>query len=147
MIRQPPRATRTDTLFPYTTLVRSAVCPEEPLSLSKWRFEGRSGAGPSRRVFDRLSSSSGRTALKSKRQLEARGERQAARHLAHFLVARRIGLFARVVERGGEQVFEHLLVGGNDQAVVDRDLLATALRARANPHQRAAQHAFELAGV
>src|SRR3546814_9116543 len=89
MIRQPPRATRTDTLFPYTTLVRSAVCPEEPLSLSKWRFEGRSGAGPSRRVFDRLSSSSGRTALKSKRQLEARGERQAARHLAHFLVARR----------------------------------------------------------
>src|SRR3546814_7134832 len=118
MIRRPPRSTRTDTLFPYTTLFRSAalnsgecrtlaVCPEEPLSLSKWRFEGRSGAGPSRRVFDRLSSSSGRTALKSKRQLEARGERQAARHLAHFLVARRIGLFARVVERGGERSEEH----------------------------------------
>src|SRR3546814_12514780 len=27
MIRRPPRSTRTDTLFPYTTLVRSAVPP------------------------------------------------------------------------------------------------------------------------
>src|SRR3546814_10690546 len=26
MIRRPPRSTRTDTLFPYTTLVRSPVC-------------------------------------------------------------------------------------------------------------------------
>src|SRR3546814_19966959 len=37
MIRLPPRSTRTDTLFPYTTLFRS---PEEPLSLPKWRLEG-----------------------------------------------------------------------------------------------------------
>src|SRR3546814_16637375 len=28
MIRRPPRSTRTDTLFPYTTLFRSAVGPE-----------------------------------------------------------------------------------------------------------------------
>src|SRR3546814_10542851 len=27
MIRRPPRSTRTDTLFPYTTLFRSAVVP------------------------------------------------------------------------------------------------------------------------
>src|SRR3546814_18256343 len=27
MIRRPPRSTRTDTLFPYTTLFRSAVLP------------------------------------------------------------------------------------------------------------------------
>src|SRR3546814_1890040 len=27
MIRRPPRSTRTDTLFPYTTLVRSAAAP------------------------------------------------------------------------------------------------------------------------
>src|SRR3546814_7129736 len=26
MIRRPPRSTRTDTLFPYTTLVRSRIC-------------------------------------------------------------------------------------------------------------------------
>src|SRR3546814_20591022 len=29
MIRRPPRSTRTDTLFPYTTLFRSAPTPEE----------------------------------------------------------------------------------------------------------------------
>src|SRR3546814_5046431 len=27
MIRRPPRSTRTDTLFPYTTLFRSTCCP------------------------------------------------------------------------------------------------------------------------
>src|SRR3546814_7130605 len=27
MIRRPPRSTRTDTLFPYTTLFRSKACP------------------------------------------------------------------------------------------------------------------------
>src|SRR3546814_7229717 len=30
LIRRPPRTTRTDTLFPYTTLFRSATTPEEP---------------------------------------------------------------------------------------------------------------------
>src|SRR3546814_5255210 len=29
MIRRPPRSTRTDTLFPYTTLFRSFMTPEE----------------------------------------------------------------------------------------------------------------------
>src|SRR3546814_5468843 len=30
MIRRPPRSTRTDTLFPYTTLFRSAAAPTSP---------------------------------------------------------------------------------------------------------------------
>src|SRR3546814_4350229 len=30
MIRRPPRSTRTDTLFPYTTLVRSRRCADLP---------------------------------------------------------------------------------------------------------------------
>src|SRR3546814_7888205 len=30
MIRRPPRSTRTDTLFPYTTLFRSAAILEQP---------------------------------------------------------------------------------------------------------------------
>src|SRR3546814_20639277 len=34
MIRRPPRSTRTDTLFPYTTLFRS----REPPPSKKWRF-------------------------------------------------------------------------------------------------------------
>src|SRR3546814_3096817 len=31
MIRRPPRSTRTDTLFPYTTLFRSAPAQEQPV--------------------------------------------------------------------------------------------------------------------
>src|SRR3546814_6749254 len=53
MIRRPPRSTRTDTLLPYTTLVRSLTlhCPD------RWRYrsEGRtmemvSGCGGARTV-------------------------------------------------------------------------------------------------
>src|SRR3546814_10919734 len=32
MIRRPPRSTRTDTLFPYTTLFRSSRCNQAPAS-------------------------------------------------------------------------------------------------------------------
>src|SRR3546814_7827291 len=39
MIRRTPRSTRTDTLFPYTTLFRSQACADH-----------RSGAGPARPV-------------------------------------------------------------------------------------------------
>src|SRR3546814_15268375 len=34
MIRRPPRSTRTDTLFPYTTLFRSAEMDRQPTSSS-----------------------------------------------------------------------------------------------------------------
>src|SRR3546814_19640017 len=37
MIRRPPRSTRTDTLFPYTTLFRSQPCRLLPLSRSPAR--------------------------------------------------------------------------------------------------------------
>src|SRR3546814_1896795 len=38
MIRRPPRSTRTDTLFPYTTLFRSNVtCLADVLIASDWR--------------------------------------------------------------------------------------------------------------
>src|SRR3546814_2171685 len=41
MIRRPPRSTRTDTLFPYTTLFRS------PGAVAGTRIEIRNGAGAS----------------------------------------------------------------------------------------------------
>src|SRR3546814_11983735 len=51
MIRRPPRSTRTDTLFPYTTLFRSARCPSrrpprrrQPLSRSVSPLFGRAPA-------------------------------------------------------------------------------------------------------
>src|SRR3546814_9245788 len=47
MIRRPPRSTRTDTLFPYTTLFRSDRCATatEPKSISPSRREIK-GRGP-----------------------------------------------------------------------------------------------------
>src|SRR3546814_6788130 len=41
MIRRPPRVTRTDTLFPYTTLFRSACLHLRPAH--RWRRIGRAG--------------------------------------------------------------------------------------------------------
>src|SRR3546814_16080402 len=47
MVRRPPRSTRTDTLFPYTTLVRS---PRWDPVRHAWRARPvRSGAGPRQR--------------------------------------------------------------------------------------------------
>src|SRR3546814_2800973 len=40
MIRRPPRSTRTDTLFPYTTLFRSHICGRSPLPSWRWREQG-----------------------------------------------------------------------------------------------------------
>src|SRR3546814_16934581 len=46
MIRRPPRSTRTDTLFPYTTLFRSALCfrAVEMLELQRIRIDRRYAA-------------------------------------------------------------------------------------------------------
>src|SRR3546814_12310908 len=53
MIRRPPRSTRTDTLFPYTTLFRS---PDTKLRrlYEYWCSRCQGGALPSRRDIDPL---------------------------------------------------------------------------------------------
>src|SRR3546814_14524218 len=38
MIRRPPRSTRTDTLFPYTTLFRSKALAKSPTAVSGWLY-------------------------------------------------------------------------------------------------------------
>src|SRR3546814_4441367 len=43
MIRRPPRSTRTDTLFPYTTLFRSLPRPD---SRRSFRHQGHSASAP-----------------------------------------------------------------------------------------------------
>src|SRR3546814_15639420 len=43
MIRRPPRSTRTDTLFPYTTLFRSAVALGIDLAFAENRPDPRTG--------------------------------------------------------------------------------------------------------
>src|SRR3546814_4770624 len=61
MIRQPPRSTRTDTLFPYTTLFRSANVGAAPLPLRPARA-GRSRLREARyALLDTRRSRGGRT--------------------------------------------------------------------------------------
>src|SRR3546814_15492458 len=47
MIRRPPRSTRTDTLFPYTTLFRSSNPPRAPALEARWTPERVRGDGNS----------------------------------------------------------------------------------------------------
>src|SRR3546814_18942847 len=58
MIRRPPRSTRTDTLFPYTTLFRSARCGDRPRDRLLARHD-RPCCGPDRRLADRRSGMGG----------------------------------------------------------------------------------------
>src|SRR3546814_6576775 len=53
MIRRPPRSTRTDTLFPYTTLFRSARAPR-PARRPHQRATARTVLGPLDRPQGRL---------------------------------------------------------------------------------------------
>src|SRR3546814_6254468 len=66
MIRPPPRSTRTDTLFPYTTLFRSAECLGEPIH----RIDIGFGESPPHRVDQRRGQ---RAAAVGKAPEEARG--------------------------------------------------------------------------
>src|SRR3546814_9415235 len=58
MIRRPPRSTRTDTLFPYTTLFRSARCGDRPRDRLLARHD-RPSFGPDRRLADHRSGMGG----------------------------------------------------------------------------------------
>src|SRR3546814_8429743 len=62
MIRRPPRSTRTDTLFPYTTLFRSAAAAE---SLSEWKV----GTNP-RFEFEAIQRSPASGRIRSKKRSE-----------------------------------------------------------------------------
>src|SRR3546814_13100867 len=50
MVRRPPRSTRTDTLFPYTTLVRSSSTTAWP---SRCRHAAEPGPGPTHALYRR----------------------------------------------------------------------------------------------
>src|SRR3546814_15811192 len=52
MIRRPPRSTRTDTLFPYTTLFRSAFLDSGPLMLADLRDRAGIGFRPFMKAAD-----------------------------------------------------------------------------------------------
>src|SRR3546814_7424467 len=77
MVRRPPRSTRTDTLFPYTTLFRSAARPRD---VRAQRVQLRLAAAPGRRARLRLG---GRAAGKD-RLAGATGRLIPARPLQEF---------------------------------------------------------------
>src|SRR3546814_3951009 len=54
MIRRPPRSTRTDTLFPYTTLFRSLLAVDRHATRSFSGCLEKQGARATSRVVDRL---------------------------------------------------------------------------------------------
>ena len=66
---------------------------------------------------------------------------------SHFLARGLIGLMARIVERGGDEVFEHLLVFKHHKPVVDRDREDAALGGAADLDQPAARDALDLDAV
>src|SRR3546814_3048590 len=51
MIRRPPRSTRTDTLFPYTTLFRSVDLIWLLTVLANFRFERPTSGGPQKQII------------------------------------------------------------------------------------------------
>ena len=78
------------------------------------------------------------------RQLEARWQAHSALHFLHLFVRHPVGFVARVVEGGGDEVFQHLLFGRDHQAVVDLDAEHPALGGAADFHDTAAGGALDL---
>src|SRR3546814_14913445 len=52
MIRRPPRSTRTDTLFPYTTLFRSTASGTAARGSVRWRWGEPASLYPDKRIAD-----------------------------------------------------------------------------------------------
>src|SRR3546814_18922182 len=84
MIRRPPKSTRTDTLFPYTTLFRSLVGgKEEPFGHVQFPAEpGIDEALRSqRRDLRRAETAGGRRALARREQRHQKGDREQANRM------------------------------------------------------------------
>src|SRR3546814_6363726 len=75
MIRRPPRSTRTDTLFPYTTLFRSNLAPPEGL---KAKLEMLRASGRIFREHDELFTETSWLSVMAGQGIEAAGYHPAA---------------------------------------------------------------------
>src|SRR3546814_16471599 len=85
MIRRPPRSTRTDTLFPYTTLFRSP-CHPTPVTPDK-RARASAIRGPSRRRVPGPSIDPGSRSLGRDDNLSKEGARLAGVKAAEWAAA------------------------------------------------------------
>src|SRR3546814_15364826 len=97
MLRRPPRSTRTDTLFPYTTLFRSQIAVREVVIVR----EDRIGFGRVTHIF--LDPEIGHPAIEMERRAHADG-RQVGRAVAagaHLIQRREIGDAAQMGAAAG----------------------------------------------
>src|SRR3546814_21061087 len=78
MIRRPPRSTRTDTLFPYTTLFRSTYL-QMPLQLASVIYNCRRTVGPGRPIGEGSADSAVQAAEGPAAEGVGHRERQQAR--------------------------------------------------------------------
>src|SRR3546814_8085197 len=113
MIRRPPRSTRTDTLFPYTTLFRSADLHHQDLKgVVEARHLARSAQGvdhqgaASGTEFDELA---GRRAAEAQPGVGAPHADQLAEHLADL---RRGDEVPALRPRRAEGIAVHVIAGG-----------------------------------
>src|SRR3546814_15086959 len=83
MIRRPPRSTRTDTLFPYTTLFRSLLCRQRTEQLARQHFREADDGIQGRAQFV--------AHIGQERGFGAVGRRGLLQGVVHFL----LNLFAR----------------------------------------------------
>src|SRR3546814_4298892 len=88
MIRRPPRSTRTDTLFPYTTLFRSAVDhtinTDGPADISfEWGWSGSEADIDGWLVYMRSSASAGAYTFGTTRSEEHTSELQSLMRISY----------------------------------------------------------------
>src|SRR3546814_2577561 len=125
MIRRPPRSTRTDTLFPYTTLFRSLQRQgrgthqhrtiEERPALSPGHHR------PNRMCAGRLARDSDIVGIAAK-DTDMLADPAQGRHLVHQTVARTGGIRQAQISEGaqpvGDRHDDQLLLGGNAGPIV-----------------------------
>src|SRR3546814_12813076 len=115
MIRLPPRSTRTDTLFPYTSLFRSTLSLE--VAEKKTRFSPQHVADYKKRVFAAAARCPHPQALPPADELERIAEAFASRMEASVIGSRR--QLTELMESGGfellEQRFGDLIEDQNHQ--------------------------------
>src|SRR3546814_3282580 len=108
MIRRPPRCTRTDTLFPYTTLFRSRIAEGEP---QQEAVELRVGQGIGAGQVDRVPRGDHEERIRQ----QVRGAVDGDLMLGHRLEPRALGAWWRAVDLVGQQhVREHRPGMGSD---------------------------------
>src|SRR3546814_2819659 len=137
MIRRPPRSTRTDTLFPYTTLFRSALDRSNSLSEREYRLvdhraedpvddESGSILGIERRLYDALHELGGQRrrlvgGSESANNLDKRHHRNGVEEVQPDETIRTVGLCPEARYRNGRGGVRDAGVGGKVRPQISED--------------------------